>query len=160
MAKDAQDRTLYDEYPSQKGWLWHCYVEWRIKRFNRGFAVYTDRRIANLDIDKHIRKQSVMNRTVNSLVGNSKCLVCIGASDFSPNSPIKGYIRCPSTKLLLHRLKIKGDAVDVLMIDEFNSSQVCGICHTRYDADLHAALEKRNNDFVYTVSEIVCHRHQ
>lgn len=45
------------------------------------------------------------------------------------------------TKMLLHHLKMKGNN------SEYNTSQVCGICHTRYDAYLHAALEMRKQRF-------------
>lgn len=39
-----------------------------------------------------------MDGVANKTVGNENSLICIGATDFSPNAPIKGYIRTPGLK--------------------------------------------------------------
>lgn len=51
----------------------------------------------------------------------------MGNGSFSPNSPIKGHRRCPGTRKMLHALK-KRPNCDYLMVDEFKTSQVCGLC--------------------------------
>lgn len=83
-----------------------------------------------------------MDKYVNYITGREegveekKALVFIGATQFSPSSPIKGYVRCPGLKRVVTFFKKKRNCV-VIMVNEYNTSQVCGKCFRKFDKDFH-----------------------
>lgn len=87
-----------------------------------------------------------MDEVVNKIVGDEKSLVCIGATDFHPNSPIKGHIRTPGLKTINRFLKKKSKC-DVLLVDEYRTSQTCGKCLKPFDRELHKVIERRGHRY-------------
>lgn len=77
-----------------------------------------------------------MDKNVNGIVGQDKALVFIGSTQFSPNSPIRGYVRCPGLKRFVTYFKKKRNCV-IILVDEYNTSQVCGKCFKAFDKRLH-----------------------
>lgn len=55
----------------------------------------------------------------------------IGNANFNPASPIKKYVRCPGTKKLAQAVKKRSNC-DIVYIDEYNTSQVCGLCFKKF----------------------------
>lgn len=82
-----------------------------------------------------------MDQVVNTIVGDSDSLVCLGATDFSPNAPIKGHIRTPGLTKITTFLKKKSKC-DVLLVDEYRTSQTCGKCLKPLDRQLHKMIER------------------
>lgn len=89
-------------------------------------------RYARLNFDKYIKTQRTMDKYVNRITLQKKALVFIGSTQFSPSSPIKGYVRCPGLKRLVRCFKKKRNCV-VILVDEYRTSQVCGKCFKAFD---------------------------
>lgn len=79
----------------------------------------------------------LINFSIGHLVRNKPALLCLGNAGLSPNSPIKGYRKCPGTRKLLDALK-KRPNCDFLMIDEWMTSQVCALCFERFNGSKKA----------------------
>lgn len=67
---------------------------------------------------------------------NGRVLVCIGSSVFNPSAPIKKYRRCPGRRKIIKLLKKIRDC-DIVFVDEYNTSQVCGKCHAKLEKVKH-----------------------
>lgn len=135
-ANDLHDNLKYEFTPSPKSIRYADYVEHRLTIFNRGIDAYTTRKYSRLHLDKHIRSQQAMDCIVNELTKDTqgnRILLAIGATEFSPNSPIKKYRRCPGVRQLV-RYSNRIQTMDVVFVDEYNTSKSCGHCHRRYDA--------------------------
>lgn len=128
---------------------WLDYIEHRLKWFNDGIAVYTSKKYARLNLDKHIKTQRTIDKAVNRLVGNKPSLVCLGDAEYKPDSRIRHkHIRCPGTRKIQVFLRKKRNC-DILMVDEYNTLQVCGLCDKKFEKSVHKFI----TEFVWIVNQ-------
>lgn len=165
---DRENTNLYEEYPSSLTANYMNYIEHRMKFFNDGIQVYTTRKYTRLHLDKYICTQKALDEIVQLLTSSSsgRILLCIGGTEFNPNAPIKKYKRCPGTRKTVSYIK-KIINCDLVFVDEYNTSQVCGKCqhpfnklkHERwtYKGIRHRLCEtcKPNNNIVALPTTIV-----
>ena len=138
-ALTASDReTNYNgEVVTPMSMRYMLYIEHRLKYIDEAIELYTTDQYSRLALDKYICTQRAMDEIVDKVIGNkpktdgSRTLLVIGGTEFSPNSPIKKYRRCPGTRKLVNYVK-KIPSCDVVFADEYNTSQVCGRCQRRY----------------------------
>lgn len=103
------------------------YTRHRLRWFEQKQNVYGQRKVARLKLQKFICVEKTAHTIAKSIVQDRKALVFIGSTKFSPNAPIKGYIRTPH-RALLKAMKIHADVVET---DEFRSTKLCSQkdCH-------------------------------
>lgn len=147
--EDRQDRCLYPRIPSPKNVRWFDYVDHSLKMFNEEIEVYTDKKYTRLRLDKYFQTQRVMDEIVNKLTkkdDNRRCLICIGSTEFSANSPIRGYVRCPGTKLIVKQLK-KVLYCDVYFVDEYRTTKTCSRCFKLFDEQLCRKIDRQRHRY-------------
>lgn len=64
----------------------------------------------------------------NRIANGEKSLVFMGRSPISSNSPIRGYLRPPI--LGLEHVLWNNPLIDLVYVDEYNTSKTCSRCHT------------------------------
>lgn len=119
--------------PSPRTSTWRHYITHRLKMSQDGMATYTQRSVARLRLDKHIRWRRAIDRIAAKLVHKRSALIHVGAGQISPNSPIsiKKYMRCPGTRKLLDAFKRRGNCM-FRLVDEYMTSQLCAKCFGRF----------------------------
>lgn len=100
---------------------------------------YYNQLLPNLKFSEYCRKRKTMDNFIQKYLlgeGNKKDknsqvhLTCyIGITKVAPNSPIKGYIKAP-LKLLRERLE-NHPRIDVIEVDEYNTTKLCNTCHVK-----------------------------
>lgn len=108
------------------------YIDHKLLFWTRGINLYTTASYAKMAFDKHSQCQGSIDRIVNYLTNRKSSLFFIGGAEFSPNSPIKGHVRCPGIRKLIKALK-KHEDCDYVFVDEHNTSRHCGKCIRRFD---------------------------
>lgn len=140
---DREDTSQYTEYPSSKSPEYFNYIKHSMKFFKDGIEIYTTRKYSRLHLDKHIRTQQAMDSIVHTLtdeLGNGRILLCIGATEFNPASPIKKYKRCPGTRQIMNFMR-KVLVCDIVFVDEYNTSKACGCCYRQFNKTKHKYWE-------------------
>lgn len=130
-----RDRNSYFVYPSPKcrlGWL--NYIQHRMKMLGPAMEVYTQRKFIRLRLDKHIEETRASDKIAAFLTRKLPSLICLGAAEMAPNSPIgiKKRLRCPGTRKLIRSFKKLGNCV-IVMVDEWLTSQTCAKCFKPFD---------------------------
>lgn len=119
--------------PSSKDTTWRHYIEHRLHMSTDGIKVYTQRKYARLQLDKHMEWHRAIDKIAGKLVGHKAAIVFVGAGGNDANSPIKikKHVKCPGTRKLVNTFKKRANCV-VRMVDEWMTSQHCGRCFTRF----------------------------
>lgn len=121
------------EMPSPHGDQWASYIQHRLRVVECGINEYTNRQYAHLRLDKYINWHRAIDMLAGYLVNHKPAIVMFGAGKMSANSPIKikkQKLRCPFSRKLIAAFE-KRQCI-VRMVDEFNSSQHCGVCIKRF----------------------------
>lgn len=127
----AHDRESQPEMPSPTAIDVWPYIRHRLKFLERGIAVYTKREYASLAFWKYHAIQQRTDTITRRLTNNCPTLLLIGGAEFSANSPIKGHIRCPGIRKITKAIN-KYKNCDYVFVDEYKTSQLCGICLTPF----------------------------
>lgn len=128
------DRESRPTPVSPKDSTYFEYIKHSLQFFHEGVATYTQRKYARLSLDAYILSQKAMDKITGEIVNNKSALVFIGSANMSPNSPIKKYQKCPGTRKLAISLKKRGNC-DMVYVDEFKTSQVCGKCFAPFPVE-------------------------
>lgn len=120
------------EMPSPHGVYWAAYIQHRLHVMQCGIEQYATRSYARLRLDKHIQSHRAMDKLTGFLCNHKPAIVMLGAGAQIPNSPIKirKHVRCPFNRKLIGSFKKRSCLVR--MVDEYNSSQHCGVCVKRF----------------------------
>lgn len=121
------------EMPSPRGTAWRLYIQHRLRMMEFGIETYTTRNYARLRFDKYIEWHRAIDRMAGALVNHKPSIIYLGNGNFAPNSPIsiRKHVRCPGTRKLIESFKKRANCI-VLMVDEFNTSQHCAKCFSRF----------------------------
>lgn len=124
--------TEIGEMPSPHGTHWASYIQHRLRVMQCGIEEYTTRNYARLRLDKYIEWHRAIDQLAGYLVDHKPAIVMFGAGQMPANSPIKirKHMRCPFSRKLIGAFEKR--RCIVRMIDEYNSSQHCGICVKRF----------------------------
>lgn len=114
------------ESPHQADFI--MYAKHRLSIFELKQSVFGQRKVTRLKMKKHVCIEKTVNQIAKSLVPDRKrkTLICIGSTEISGNSPMKGYIRTPNRKLIA---ALRNRAADILFVNEFRTTKLCGTCH-------------------------------
>lgn len=115
--------------------------------WERGIEIYTQKCFASIAFDKFTNSQSRMDKIIHGLTNSKATMLLIGGAGFSPNSPIKGHVRCPGVRKFTTAVK-KYPQCDVLFVDEFNTSQYCGICVKRFPRHMKSSQYEKCTDCI------------
>ncbi|RYE16423.1 MAG: hypothetical protein EOP45_17535 [Sphingobacteriaceae bacterium] len=110
------------------------FIQHQISMFTDGMAAYATRQYARLSLDKYIQSNRESDKTAVKLTKKKRSIVYLGNAEMSPNRPIgirKGK-RCPQTRKPLNSFKMLHN-VDVVMVDEYYTSQTCALCFRRFN---------------------------
>lgn len=131
---DRNNRQLYTEMPSPLGDHWLSYIHHRLKMMKRGIEVFTTDKYTRLNLDKYIESNRVCDYIAGMLVNNQPTLIHFGGAEMSPNRPIsiKKHVRCPGNRKMIKSFKKRRNCV-VNIVDEYYTSQTCGLCGARFD---------------------------
>lgn len=142
---DRQARAHRESFavmPTPTGPDFMFYVQHCLQFWARNVEAYTREEYAAMAFDKYLNCQKRMDGIVSLLSNREATLFGIGGADFNPNSPIKGHVRCPGIRKFVEAVK-KHPANDHFFIDEFNTSQHCGLCVSKFDRSTKADRFKR-----------------
>lgn len=120
--------------PSPRTSTWRNYIMHRLKMAHYGIQTYTQRSVARLRLDKHIRWHRGIDKIAGKLVNKRPALIHMGAQGaVAPSSPIsiKKFMRCPGTRKLLDAFRRRGNCI-VRMVDEYMTSQHCAKCFRQF----------------------------
>lgn len=121
------------QMPSSRDSSWADYIKHRLRTMEHGIETYTTRNYARLQLDKHIEWHRAIDKLAGALVNHKPALIFVGAGQIAANSPIsiRKHVRCPGTRKLVEAFE-KRDNCDVIMVDEFNTSQHCAKCFAKF----------------------------
>lgn len=103
------------------------YTRFRLLYFANKQTVYQSRKLAYLRLRKYIGTHKAATRLAKQFAVRGKnTLICVGNFRMASNSPIKGHVRTPK-RLMISKMQIYAD---VLIVDEFRTSQLCSKCHS------------------------------
>lgn len=125
MAKEFEDREKeilksYEKMPSPRGSQWREYLKHQSKLMKEKFAVYTNRRYARLDFDKHIKTSKQIATMARRVTKNKPSLVALGA----------GYGDKMARKLANGIKNL--DHSDVVFVNVDVTSQTCPNCFKKF----------------------------
>lgn len=120
------------EMPSPHGTHWASYIQHRLRVMQCGIEEYATRNYARLRLDKYIEWHRAIDKLAGQLVNHKPAIVMFGNGQMPANSPIRirKHVRCPFSRKLIGALE-KRKCI-VRMVDEFCSSQHCGVCVKRF----------------------------
>lgn len=127
------NRDLYTIMPSPLGEHWREYIHFRMRMLQRALNVYGTEKYSRLNLDRHIRTNRAIDIMCAKLVDYRSAIVYFGASETSPNSPIKikNHVRTPGARKIIAGFK-KRKNVFVIPTNEDYTSQTCGECLSRF----------------------------
>lgn len=120
--------------PSPRGNSWMHYLQHRLRMMENGIEAYTTRNYARLSLDKHIEWHRAIDKMAGKLCAHKASIIYIGNGTIAANCPfkIKKHVRCPGTRKLIESFKKRFNCI-VRMVDEYNTSRLCGKCFRRFD---------------------------
>lgn len=130
--RDAQNKSIYPNGISNKSSQYQSYIQWKLKHLNYMQNVLSHKKFRILKLQKLIATEKETVKLANTFLRNngSNCnkdaLVFVGDTQFSPNSPIRGYVR---TKIR-HFIKTLRKFADVVPVNEFRTTKLCSNCHS------------------------------
>lgn len=136
--EEKSDRTRIAaeiaQMPSPRDSSWEHYIKHRLRVMENGIATYTQRSYARLRLDKYIEWHRAIDKIAGTLVNHKPAIIWVGAGQIAANSiiSIRKHVRCPGTRKLVEAFQKRGNCV-VIMVDEFNTSQHCAKCFSRFD---------------------------
>lgn len=130
----AAHRESYPIPPSPCGLQYWNYIRNALRFWTEGINVYTQSTYSKMAFDKYVHTQRVNDKILKKLTNKESSILFIGGAEFSPNSPIKGHVRCPGVRKIIKNAR-KFPNVDYVFVDEYMTSQHCGKCNYRFDQD-------------------------
>lgn len=97
------------------------YTKHRLKWFMQRQAIYSKLEVVRLKFLKYINTAKVCHVLAKEICQNKKVLICIGSTKTAANSPIRGYVRTPKSKLLL----ALQERAHVMEVNEFRTTKLC-----------------------------------
>lgn len=126
-----QHREYYQETESisNKDGNYVAYTRFHLRHFTSLQNNYGKRKVARIKFEKYINTQIGVNEMANLLVGKSKAvaektLMIVGNYRTAANSPMRGYSRTPTNKLM-EALEKK---CTIHIVDERNTTKLCSRC--------------------------------
>ncbi|XP_031624383.1 uncharacterized protein LOC116341430 isoform X3 [Contarinia nasturtii] len=141
--------ALYGEQPSSKSANHQLYLEYNLDSFMASRQVHYQRRVARLELDKHIRRQVAAHQVARDMTllekeipkAQQTIVYALGDAKIGANSPIKGHCRTPQA-FITHTID---RYCRIMAVHEPGTSMLCSRDHDILDQPLHRERPENMN---------------
>lgn len=116
----------FGQRPSKTSSEFILYIGHKLRMFKQGVATWMEKDISMLEFNQYQQKEAFLKQFCREIHQGKRTIVHIGENPIHRSSPVKGYPRVPLTELI--RAMKDDPLIDVVIGDEFNTTQKCPCC--------------------------------